>query len=495
MLGGINIKNSQLYNSQHSIKNNQRIYLRLSLYRFDGIAKQIINNNPWGGSFTDMTAEIAIMNMNAIALAADSAVTISGERGKKVRTSADKIFRLSKNAPVGIMIYGAANFMIVPWEIIIKTYREQLGSKTFSTLKEYENDFINFLEKEKSLFPNSLQDRIAKEYIYFYLYIISKDIDEKIGKYIDENTKITKTKIKEITKKVIEEDYKQWSSHKDINDLPDDYLTTLKKSYLSFIEKQKKEIFSKITLTKSIDKKLTESTFNIFIKERFRDDSSGIVIAGFGDNENFPCFREIQFEFKVKGHVKYKIMEPGKISHNLMSNIAPFAQREMADTFVTGINPDYRTVIEKILSEICDSHPNVVINLLKNKINDKDKRKLKIQLTKYKKEILEGAKKQLKEFESYTFIRPVVRAVTLLNKSELAEMAESLVYLTSLKRKISPEIESVGGPTDVALISKSDGFIWIKRKHYFEKDINPQFMAKYISNEINIGDGYGKKSS
>jgi hypothetical protein len=41
------------------------------------------------------------------------------------------------------------------------------------------------------------------------------------------------------------------------------------------------------------------------------------------------------------------------------------------------------------------------------------------------------------------------------------------------------ESETVGGPVDVALISKGDGFIWIKRKHYFKAELNPQFFANY----------------
>jgi hypothetical protein len=43
-----------------------------------------------------MTAEIAILNREAVALAADSAVTFREEKGQKILTSANKIFALSK---------------------------------------------------------------------------------------------------------------------------------------------------------------------------------------------------------------------------------------------------------------------------------------------------------------------------------------------------------------------------------------------------------------
>ena len=57
-----------------------------------------------------MTAEIVIMNRSAVALAADSAVTVRSEDSRgKVFNTANKVFSLSKYAPVGIMISGSAS--------------------------------------------------------------------------------------------------------------------------------------------------------------------------------------------------------------------------------------------------------------------------------------------------------------------------------------------------------------------------------------------------
>jgi hypothetical protein len=67
-----------------------------------------------------------------------------------------------------------------------------------------------------------------------------------------------------------------------------------------------------------------------------------------------------------------------------------------------------------------------------------------------------------------------------LDKSDLASMAESIVAITALKRKVSLGVETVGGPIDVAIISKHDGFIWIKRKYYFDASLNRSFMSRYL---------------
>lgn len=61
-----------------------------------------------------MTAEVAIANKQAVALAADSAVSI-GPSADKIYTTALKIFQLAEGAPVGIMVSGAAEFLGIPW--------------------------------------------------------------------------------------------------------------------------------------------------------------------------------------------------------------------------------------------------------------------------------------------------------------------------------------------------------------------------------------------
>ena len=70
----------------------------------------------------------------------------------------------------------------------------------------------------------------------------------------------------------------------------------------------------------------------------------------------------------------------------------------------------------------------------------------------------------------------------LLPKDELANLAESLVSLTALHRKVSRDLEAVGGAIDVAVISKGDGFVWIKRKHYFKPELNMHFKLNYLRN-------------
>lgn len=60
----------------------------------------------------------------------------------------------------------------------------------------------------------------------------------------------------------------------------------------------------------------------------------------------------------------------------------------------------------------------------------------------------------------------------------MAELAETLIALQSLKEKVTRPSETVGGPVDVAVITRSEGLVWVKRKHYFSPDLNPSFFLR-----------------
>jgi hypothetical protein len=93
-----------------------------------------------------MTAEIAILNKSAVALAADSKVTI-GSSGSKTFDTVNKIFTISKIHPVGLMIFGNAEFMRYPWETVVKLYRENKGPSEHGTISDWADDFLSFISR------------------------------------------------------------------------------------------------------------------------------------------------------------------------------------------------------------------------------------------------------------------------------------------------------------------------------------------------------------
>ena len=100
------------------------------------------------------------MNRHAVALAADSATTVTywhgGEREERYFQGANKIFNLSRTHPVGLMTYGTANLQGVPWEVVVKAFRHHLGSRTHTTLDGYAQDLFKFIEGNRPYFAGGL---------------------------------------------------------------------------------------------------------------------------------------------------------------------------------------------------------------------------------------------------------------------------------------------------------------------------------------------------
>jgi|Deesub1362A_J573_1020465.scaffolds.fasta_scaffold01520_7 hypothetical protein len=428
-----------------------------------------------------MTSEIAIMNKEAIALASDSAVTAVSESGEKIFTSVNKLFALSKYHPVGIMIYGNATFMGVPWETIIKVYRNKLGKKSFNTLEEYAMDFISFLDNGNPMFPDFVQEEYLRNYIYGYFEFIRSKIVEKVHSIIDEEGEILDEVVEKIVSETIEEHYEKWEKADSIPTIPEDFSENIIKKYIKIIDKAIEDIFEELPISEIHYNQLRKISGNLFSKfpEGIgNENTSGIVVAGFGEEDIFPSLISFHIDGIIENRLKHKKHISAKIDYETDALIVPFAQREMVDTFMQGVDPLYIVVEEDYLSQIFKEYAEIVIEDL-DKYTEEEKIRLKNKLLDIGNKILKDLKERLEEFRHETYISPITSVVSMLPKDELAAMAESLVNLTSLKRKFSMESETVGGPIDVAVISKGDGFIWIKRKYYFKAELNPQFFANY----------------
>ena len=75
-----------------------------------------------------MTAIVGTINRRGVAFAADSAATHTVSSKHKITNHANKIFELSRHAPVGICICGNLDFLGMPWEDIFKLFRKNYVS-------------------------------------------------------------------------------------------------------------------------------------------------------------------------------------------------------------------------------------------------------------------------------------------------------------------------------------------------------------------------------
>jgi hypothetical protein len=197
--------------------------------------------------------------------------------------------------------------------------------------------------------------------------------------------------------------------------------------------------------------------------------SAGLVFAGFGDHDIFPHMIEYLSNGMLEGTQVIAESSRGAIDHSLPATLNAFAQTSMSDTFSLGFSEDVYKALMVVLNQklrefagaICDaagSQASAIQNLDE-------------LIGKARSSISDGWFDSARREHSY----PLRRVLGDLPVEEMAELAETLVNLQSLKEKVTKPSASVGGPVDVAVITKNEGLVWIKRKHYFDGALNPRY--------------------
>lgn len=428
-----------------------------------------------------MTAEIAILNRSAVTLAADSAMTFGPPGAEKIYP-VNKLFTLSKFYPVGIMIYNNADHMGVPFETIIKMYRDEKWNVSEITINQYAQDFIQYLLSPLFCTDEQVSHNVKRIFKSVFS-TIKVDAQRDIQKEFEKTRKVPRQKISRFININIKKEIDRLESYEDNGSLNKIQGRTIVSKYNTEFDAAVKDVLEiSLPITKQNRQALRVLARLAILKDDFTDEHTGLVIAGFGEEEMFPSLIEILVDGAVDSALKYKVNCVVDIGRQKESaSIQAFAQSEMVTRFMDGVDPDFELYIKTYVKQIMS-------NLAKEIVNSHVSGS-----TSNKKIILKGVSATINDFMDNLsdhsdnikndFAMPIINAVKSMPKSELAHMAEALVNLTSIKRRVSAEKETVGGPVDVVVISKGDGFVWIKRKHYFDIEMNKYFMMRYFERE------------
>lgn len=413
-----------------------------------------------------MTAIVAVLNKHAVAVAADSAVTMGNTH--KVVNSANKIFTLSKYNPVAVMTYNNAAFMGTPWDIIIKEYRKQLKDTSFQTVKEYLNDFIAYLHQRNFFCDEQTQKSYMIALLDSFCGICRQEIERDDGIKLSNQTK------NDFEKKL--------STSLNKNKTADKCEELNSYTYEEFKGYAYTDISNYAISRCLINIDLLCESFYYYLTAKFsKSFYTGLVFVGYGESEIYPALYPINVTLGIDGHLKY-YMDDNNVAiiseHGPEAVIAPFAQIDVTQTIIRGINPSFLDIIYNSINKSINSYIDAITDVL-----DANPTTSAISTAVKgldKKAVIDEITNNINSEFLSVYSKPLIDTVVSLDKEDMANMAESFISLTSLVRRMQPAEETVGGPVDVAVISKGDGFIWINRKHYFKPELNASFFCNYF---------------
>lgn len=381
--------------------------------------------------------------------------------------------------------------MGLPWETIIKEFRNHSKNKNFDTVSSCAESFLKYLELSESVFSAELQKEYVFQSFVSYCVLLKDDIKEKLQSLKKTGDKIKLSLLKEISRDVVEEHLNNVTKNEVLPFASKEFCDGFLAHYDDQLNQAIEVSLGKLPLFTDSRKKLKEIALGLFTRDIFPSNATGIVVSGFGDNEVCPALEYYVIEAIINGKLKYKIKNRFNIDNNNEALVIAFAQSEMVHLFMEGIDPKLGDFQNSYIENLFKKLPDILVSNL-DQYSDDDAKMLEEQLSKVFIDLLIQYKESMANYRQNSYVEPITSVVRILQKDELAEMAEALVNLTSFKRKMSMELETVGGPIDVALISKGEGLVWMKRKHYFTQDLNPRYLIKLLSQSLDIkGENHG----
>ena len=428
-----------------------------------------------------MTAIVGILNRNGVAFAADSAAThtLPTDNRKKITNHANKVFELSKYRPVGVAICGNLSLLGLPWEDVFKLYRAKLDKGSFSHLNEYIHDFMGYIVE--SVLPKFQEEQ--KTHLWFLCNGLKNEVlsfarreVKKAGK--DDNSITLEDEFPFICSKLTEfveiySDPNMFNSNVFEGYKKEDFT----KYALETIDRINADIYSDEHCPDSFKELFTDALFNILVsKVHVYLTTTEIVFWGYGDDDFFPVCHSIKISAVFDNIIKWTKNAEYSISNSSNAWIVPYAQTDVANTVVRGVDHSLREKFSEEAKSVLYKFKEDLINKL-DEVGAPDG--LKKALSSFNiKPYTALFTNDMNVFIQENYVSKLMDTVSYLMKEDLADMAESLVRMTCLKRHVTTDDETVGGPVDVAVATKGDGFVWIKRKHYFSADINHHYFER-----------------
>lgn len=435
-----------------------------------------------------MTAVVGLLNKRGVAIAADSAVTRTrGRKGTKCTKNGSKMLRLSNAVPVSVMLTGNGDYIRNPWDVIVRRYRQQRGDIKHATVEACMHDFFAYIA-ETDIFWNEML--VTRGWIHDNLEWIFNTVDKNLdwevqrkkddGTYVSPKGRInafikelrtgqrifrkygkcpqfevyTTEQFYEYAKPVIEDYFEELLCNND--DGP--FTPTYSEDFLDAVREE-------VVIT--LKDRLTHCMED-------HDAGATLVFSGFGADQEYPSLVAAHVCEGIDHRVNYYVDPKNNVCISDERPVAycPFAQRDVMMGIIRG---QHRKWLGCVMSHTERFYQNATLNLFHEKCIEQD-REFQDMLSeveyddiimKFRKSVITLLDKNQREW---------MKALQQYDLKSMAALAQSLIDLTGFHRILTFEQESVGGPVDVAVITRNEGFTWLNRKSwYHHKDVNGMY--------------------
>lgn len=393
-----------------------------------------------------MTCQVVLANGHGIALASDTTVTVGSSRTFEM---APKVFPLTLPHRVAVLHAGSVNFHGIPYGVLIGEWARSLGDIQLRYVEAYRESFIGWLRDNV--------DRAAQSN--------ERDWDaiESLSGRLEDLWRSLKRHLESIP-----EDQHKWATHQfikteteELNDRDDlvgqneakasaiaDHLWGLESESTS-LSRSLNYWFDDVPRTDEIDFLLRD-----FIRLQIQKNAtpSGVAtvsIVGFGSEEFYGNLSQAVIGGAIGRELCFQSYLTSAVNMYWPHQLFEFVgQSDAISEFLRGYS-------EAIVSQGMDRVETPLYSeddSVGNAIEDDPRESFRMNLMREVERISQEGR--LSAFRS---------TIASLPLHSLAEVAKTLVGLQALKLMVSSSTQSVSKESEVALITRSEGFTWLLR--------------------------------
>jgi len=394
-----------------------------------------------------MTSQVAIFNMNGIAVASDTVATSHSTAGSKTTNNAEKIYPLGDEHLVVALHYGSSALNDLHHQFHFNRWRESL-TKPFEKLEDYVENYVEWTSK------NPLHGQ-------------QSEFNEIFSTLKDHFGEIIRRTQADLQNETTEDHWE--SAFERLHFHAKEGLSYLKKlerlkgitleSATDLIAREKidvKDIFKSAsedywvltnhpTIPAKTMKVLKDSAPYMLVGNQDLDWDSFLAFIGYGTKDFFGGSTVLQCRGILNNHLVYSRDNAEFVAPENRSRIVRYAQSDAIESFIQGYNSD-------IMGGFMYAFDKSARELEGVEIDEEVIRKIIMDTREY-----------IEDHSWRVYVRPMLNQIANMNAYSLSELARTLVGLQATASQAKAGPVSVGGLIEVLTIDRTRGIQWRTR--------------------------------
>lgn len=421
-----------------------------------------------------MTAQIVVLNQRGASVASDSLVTFGRSDTLRTMNAADKMFDAGPGHSVAVLHSGAAQFMQIHFEVLIAQWRRSLGDP-LPTLSDYATSYCSWLVEQKHLFGGEPQDAMFTWLLDDVYLSIHRELRRRLtGDSLYDEPWDT-IDVKAAVNSVVTARAETLAGGDMLPGIDVDATAEWVLERTDRISASFDWIFNDVPRTEAADRILLEEIPLLVVTRAVPwEVDATVVFVGYGAHDTFPSYTSVIITGIINDTLMVRPFIDAQMTAQSRGIITTFGQDEAVQTFIRAYNYDFLSAAHKRLDSVLDDLlDSDTVTPAEDAGDTEDDAGADSEEPKSRSAYHQELDDDFTNVSWEGFVKPMLDTVSVLSPSDMLRMAESLIGIQALRAATSTGLPSVGGPIDLALITRNEGVQWVRRKDHltdFQRD-------------------------